>query len=345
MTDAPALTPFDAATRARIRDAQLAWFDAWLESDGARRTWVRFVAHARTAILAARPGELVSREAVDALVQEWLSPERIEATVAPAVAELLRAVTQRATLRDESTAELIGPDAARAIEHVAREPNVVSEALVRALLSGPALERAVSDMLFEALDGFSRKVNPFVAEWGLPALLDVLPLIGRGAIKVALQGIQQEFERRLEPETRRFLAGFVRQSLDRAAKEVTARGSEPELVKLRTELTAAALRVPLSEVVWSPDTTLGQRALDAVRTAMAGVAASAVFRDELTRALWSMFDVDASLGEWLKERGIEVPADEPLADALWPTVRRVACCTEVRTVLAEVLDESLGSLG
>jgi hypothetical protein len=338
-------TPLDAATRLRIRDAQLAWFSRWLDGDEARTVWVRLVSRARVVLLAARPGELVSRDAVPALLDRWLAPERIDATLAPALEHILTEITRRATLRDESPSEVLGPAARRSVEHVAADPQVVSEALVRALLAGPALEKAVSDLLFEAVDGFSRKVNPFVAEWGLPALLDALPLLGRGAIKMAVQGIQQEFERRLEPETRRFLVGFVRQSLDRAAREVTTRGSDPDLVRLRKELAAAAMSVPLSDLVWSPETTLGQHALAAVRASLLGLAAHPAFRSELTHALLAELDAKDTLGRLLEARGIELPEDEQLAEALWPGVRRVFDDPEVMAMVAAQLDASLEALG
>ncbi|MBM4357621.1 MAG: hypothetical protein FJ096_05865 [Deltaproteobacteria bacterium] len=337
--------PLDAPTRHRIREAQLAWFVRWLDGDEARATWVSLVSRGRAVVLAARPADLIDREALPSLVERWLARERIEASVAPVAEQLLIEITRRATLRDESTTELVGFEARRRVEQVAADPLVVSEALVRALLAGPVLEKAVSDLLFEAVDGFSRKVNPFSASWGLPALLDTLPLLGRGAIKMAVQGLQQEFERRLEPETRRFLAGFVRQSLDRAAREVTTRGPEPDLVRLRTELAAAAMSVPLSDLVWSPETTLGKHALAAVRAALVGLAANPVFRDELSRALTQHLDSSESIGAICAQRGIDLPDDAELAAALWPGVRKLLNDAEVMATLRARLDDSLRSLG
>ena len=331
----------DAETRRLVRETQLAWLARWLDGEEARRTWVRMVGQGVEMILASPPAALVEEAAVSRFLAETLASESLVATIAPAVVAAVADASLRVREWRESPRGLAGDTAAKAIERMAELPEVVSEAVVRAIVTSPAVETLVSAHVFEALDGFSRRVNPFVAEWGLPALLGALPLLGRATIKAAVAGVQQEFERRLEPETRRFLAVFVKESLERAARDVTTNGHAPEQVRLRKEVAAAVMRVPLREFVWSPDSELGEHALAAIRASVHHVLGHPTVREAVEGALHEVLAETATVRDILARHGIAVPSTEAFAEATFPTVKGILALPEVQDELGRRIDESL----
>ena len=332
----------DEATRRHVRETQLAWFSRWLEGEDARQAWVRMVGHAVTMALSSPPSTLIDESSLDRLIAAALASETIANTIAPAVVAAVAETALRARTLDETPAGLLGPDAARAIDRVAELPDLASEAVVHAILTSSAVEQLVGEHLFDAINIFSRKVNPFVAEWGLPALLNALPLLGRGAIKTALGGVHEEFERRLEPETRRFITGFVKQSLQKAERELTTRSGAPEHVRLRKEIATAVMKVPLREFVWDPRSEIGQRVLAAVNASVRHTMGHPSVREALENALADVLKESATVGEILGRYGIAVPPVEELADATLPAVRRVLALPAVQEELGNRIDESLG---
>lgn len=339
------MTHLDDETRRAVRAAQLAWYARWLEGEEARAAFRALVLRGRERLLTARLADLVDEPALERMLDAYLSPALLDGTLAPAVAALVDAIARRASLREESPGALVGAEAERAVARTAGEPEVVSAALVDAIVKTKGVEEAASEQLFEALDGFSRRVNPFVAEWGLPLLVGTLPLLARGAVKGALATFQAEFERRLEPEIRRYLATFVRRSFDAAASEFAKRRSDPDMVRLRTELASAVMAVPLEHLVWSPDTPAGKRALDAVAACVRGLGRHDALRAELRLALRQALADERSLAEALERHGISVPADDALADALWPGVRSLLGDAVVVDALGCAIEESLAPLG
>lgn len=338
------MTRLDAETRRAVRDAQMAYVRRWLDGEEAESAFVRALSHVRTTCLSKRLSELVDPASLEALLDASLDPERLDVTMAPAVVAFVDEVARRASLREERASDLLGSDAVRAIEAVAREPGATSPAVVRAILGTRAVEDAASALLFEALDGFSRKVNPFVAEWGLPALVDALPLLARGTVKGALGGFQSEFERRLEPEIRRFLATFVRRTLERTARDMAEKSGDPEVVRLRVELANAVLSVPLEDLVWSPDSGVGSRALDAVKACVRGLGRSDAFRAELRQGVTRALVAEETLEARLARLGIVVPDEPALARALWPAVRGLLRDDTIIDALGAAIDESLAPL-
>lgn len=338
------MTRLDAETLRLVRETQLASFDNWILADAARLAWLRLFSAGVKMVLESRTEELLDSAALDRLVARLLAAETVTTALAPAIVASVSEVARRASAFEESPSSLLAEEATESVLRVIEQPEFVSEALLRAILTSPALERAVGDHLFEALDGFSSRVNPFVAAWGLPALLAAVPLIGRGTIRAALGTVQREFERRLEPETRRFIAGFVRESLDRAAREYAMRGAEPEFVRLRKEVLTAVLAVPLRELVWAPDSRVGQRALAAVEASVRSLLANPIVQREVASAFAGAFAQKRSLEGMLLEYGVVLPNPTELAETLWPTVQRCLAMPELRSELAARIDDSLASL-
>src|SRR5262249_39299037 len=106
--------------------------------------------------------------------------------------------------------------------------------------------------LYDGLKEFSEKVNPFTAEWGIPSLLKRLSVLGAGLGK-GLDSVRAEFDRRLEPEIRKFLAGFSRRGLRGMVALTMAKNDLPKSVALRKRLAAWLLEQQLGELARGAD--------------------------------------------------------------------------------------------
>jgi alpha-D-ribose 1-methylphosphonate 5-triphosphate synthase subunit PhnG len=331
----------DRETLARVRDAQLDYFCQWVASDTAREAWCRLVAAAQQQLLAAKLGAILDAAALRRLTDAITDPRTVTATIEPAARAVAADAARRIALRRERAGEIVGEQARLRIDAVVELPDVVSEPLVRAVLTSPAVESAINDMLYEALDRFSRSVNPFVASWGIPALLDALPIVGKGVIKKAIASVQEEFDKRLEPEIRRFLKGFARQTLDRSVKQMLQKGGDPELVELRKQIAAVVLDQPLAELVWSPDREVGKRALAALSESLASVLTHPSTKAELVSFIDRLVAIESqTVADVLAREGIAPTDPRALAEAIWPAFRLVLGSDAVRAELAAIIDAS-----
>ncbi len=114
------------------------------------------------------------------------------------------------------------------------------ERLLREIAEQDAIDEIMRDVLYDGFREFSEKVNPFTAEWGIPSLLKRMSVLG-GAMSKGLDTVKAEFDRRLEPEIRRFLAGFSGRGLRRMVDVTIARADQPASVAVRRHLLAWVL--------------------------------------------------------------------------------------------------------
>ena len=180
-------------------------------------------------------------------------------------------------------------------------------------------------MLDDALDEFSRKTNPFTAEWGLPSLLKRMgPLsLGLGAFAKGIEAVRDEFDKRLEPERKRFLQSFARRSLDLAADFVVRRSDEPTFVAARKELLAWLLEQPVAEVVSPSGDRVTELVLDAAEATARHVNAMESTKRKRRATIEMLFaahksqSVEAALATY----GAKVSLDyDAITDAVWPAV-------------------------
>src|SRR5262249_37749361 len=125
--------------------------------------------------------------------------------------------------------------------------------LLREALENEAAEEVMRDVLYDALKEFSEKVNPFFADWGLPSLLKKLSPFGLGAMSKGFDSVRVEFDRRLEPEIRKFLLGFSRRALKNVADFTIDKADEPEFVAIRKRLVHFLLERRVAELCPEPD--------------------------------------------------------------------------------------------
>lgn len=271
-----------------------------------------------------------------------LDVARVRESAIPAMRFVMREASGRLVSREASLAEVLGPEALGALNELLARPDVVDEALLADLARDDALEQLMQDVLFDALKEFSERVNPFVAEWGLPALLDQLPLFGKGTLRKAFEGMRGDFDRRLEPEIRKFLKTFARKSVERMIELTLRNSAEPAHVAMRQQLARTVLERPLGELCWPPDDARLSLAIRIAEGAMVSGASHALTRallDETIDELWQRWQ-QSTVREVLEELAAEPPPVAPFVEAAWPLIRTVLLSAPVLAELGALLDEA-----
>ena len=315
--------PADA--RRDQRQKHVAWAKARLRSAEGKRQLRQNLEAGLRAVLASEVGRVVDVEAIVRLADYLSSDAFVAANVRP----VLRTAVLLRMARLREAPERLGTyvsDEARALyEAVLERPGLVPEKFVRELLGHRAFEEIAREVLDDALDEFSRKTNPFTAEWGLPSLLKRMwPLsIGLGAFAKGIEAVRDEFDKRLEPERKRFLQSFARRSLDLAADFVVRRSDEPTFVAARKELLAWLLEQPVSEVVSPGGDRVTELVLDAAEATAKHVNAMEATQRKRRATIEMLFaahkaqTVESALATY----GAKVSLDyDAITDAAWPAV-------------------------
>ncbi len=308
-----------------LRDRHVAWAKARLRSPAAKAHLAENLAAGARAVLGAKVADVVEVESAVRLVELLAGEPFVASSVRPLVrtAVLLRVARLREA--PEKLGVYVSAEARALFEQLLERPGLVPEKFVRELLGHRAFEEISRDVLDDALDEFSRKVNPFTAEWGLPSLLKRMgPLsIGLGAFARGLEAVREDFDKRLEPERKKFLQVFARRSLDMVADFVVRRSDEPAFIALRKELLGWLLEQPVSEVV-SPAgdrvMELALRAGEATAKHVAGLEASKRQRRAAVELLYAAHK-HQTVQEALATYGARLDVDwGVVADAVWPSV-------------------------
>lgn len=313
-------------TASEQKQKHIAWAKARLRSaEGKRRLRENLEAGTR-ALLAAPVGSVVNDDTIVRLVESLAAEPFVASAVRPIVRTAVLLKMARLREAPEKLGTYVSPEARALYEQILERPGLVPEKLVRELLAQRAFEEIARDVLDDALDEFSRKVNPFTAEWGLPSLLKRMgPLsIGLGAFAKGLEAVREEFEKRMEPERKKFLQSFARRSLDMVAEFVIRRSDEPAFVAARKALLAWLLEQPVSEVV-SPGgeklTELVIKATEATAKHVGSLESTARQRRaaiELLFAAHKSQSVEAALATY----GAKIDLDfDALTEAIWPAVQ------------------------
>ncbi|MEM9696531.1 MAG: hypothetical protein AAGA56_28570 [Myxococcota bacterium] len=318
---------------------------AWLAGDGAERRVVAFV-EAFWSEAADMPLErLVPGDELETLLQGYLTPAFLSALVAPWVGPVAGAILRQWAEMDRRWVDVIGDANAEAWLAWSRREDVVPEALVRSVLSDPVVEDIMRGVLVEAVRGFNQRANPFTADWGLPALVDALPRVGRGPVKAAMEGMRREFEKRFEPELERFVVTFGRKSLDRLATRMVDDAGEPQMKELRAQVTAAVLRTSTADLVWDPRLAEAGRELQAcIAGAVGSVLADAAVASWWRRTLLETWGAhaDLTLRQIAQKLGLKSLDVAPLVRASWPLWRVIIGTDTVLQGLSRMVEDAQG---
>lgn len=309
MTD-PRTPPAGLVERATGREAEQLWRDN-LEAihDAILREPVGRLLHPRATADAAEA--TLSREAI---ADGWLPASK------------LAWILLLGQLRDDRrrVGEYVSDEGRAALEELAARPDVVPDRLLHEILEDEAAREVMGDLIYEALREFQDKVNPFFAEWGLPAILKRLSPFGLGGMSKAFDSIRAEFEKRLEPEMRRFLTSFTGRGVKRVAAYVVDHAGDRSFVALRQRLVRWALDQTVTSIVASTGEPLLNRGYEVG----ADLGAHAVGLDSVRARRRLVVEqlvalhAEQPLGEALAQYGITARPDfDLLARITWPFVR------------------------
>lgn len=276
------------------------------------------------AILEVPVGRLLHARTTADAVEATLSREAVQDGFLPA--SKLVWILLLGQLRDDKrrVGEYVHDEGREALEELAARPDVVPERLLQEILDDEAAREVMGDLLYTALREFQDKVNPFFADWGLPSLLKRLGPFGLGGMGKAFDGIRAEFEKRLEPEMRRFLTSFTGRGVKRVGAYLVDHAGDKSFIALRKRLvrwvldqtvtgTIASAGEPLLNRTYEVATDIGANAmgLDSVRA-----------RRRLVVEQLVTLHAEQPLGEALAQYGITARPDFDLAAKLtWPFVR------------------------
>ncbi|AUX48357.1 hypothetical protein SOCE26_098910 [Sorangium cellulosum] len=330
-----------------LKARQIAFLEARLVSEAAARDWRERLPAGFAALLATPLGELADAAAIARALDALAAEEPLRRAVRPAAAAALAALLEAGRAERRRARELMPEGGQDKLDHILEQPKLVPERLVREVLESQALDAVMRDVLYDALKEFSEKVNPFFAEWGLPALLKRVAPFGLGGVGKTMGALRGDFERRLEPEIRRFLQGFSRTAMRQVQDILIAKGDTPPFVALRKHVAAWVLDQEISAL-------LGQ--LDAKSTALAeelgADVAAQVLRDRPLRrrlheatAAFVAAHAREPLGDVLARFGVAPALDlDALAAATWPVVRSLCASAPVRAFIASMVEEFFDGL-
>lgn len=329
------MTLLDPQARAlldEVRSRQLAWARAQLVSQEAETVFRSGLHHGWEALLARPVGELVDAEVLDGALDRLLEPALVREATAPIV-RALRGWLLAELQADPARLGDYVPEAARHwIDTLVARSAPVRTRVTRVVVEHETTEALMRDVLHDALTDFSKKVNPFFAEWGLPALLKkVLPL-GAGAVLRSMETVKIEFDKRLEPEIRRFLQGASRQALRKVAVMLSSNEESPQAVALRKAILEAILEQTVREL----STEIGEEGLVLAQGAGDEIIAHFLSLDSIRArrkaALTAFVDAHAggTVGEVLAHYGVSWKPDlDALATAVWPVIQNALASDEV----------------
>ncbi len=333
-----------------LKTKQIAFFEARLLAPKARDEWRANLEKGHDALLDRKLGELASPDALVAVVEAALAHATFEAAVA-AVAPVSKAVHAEVVKELRADTTLLGdyvPESARAkIDKLLERKGLIPARLIREVLEQDAMEEVMRDVLFDALKTFNDSVNPFFAEWGLPGLIKRFLPIGSGAVLKSMDAVRGEFDKRLEPEMRKFLQGFSRKALKKMADFTIASSDEPKSVGVRKAVAQWLYEQELKSLVGNVDDAgleLGQTIGLEITAHVVALEASKKRRLDAVTKFFAE-NGDLTLAEALAKFGITAKLDfDALAALSWPLVAAVLATEPVKAWFASLIGEFFDSI-
>lgn len=310
------------------------------------KEWVRAVRDAYQRTLDRPLREVVEPARLTDALLRAIPPAALRSFASPLAREIARRLASAARDASAPVGDHVPERARRAIDELVSRPDFVPERLVRKVLEQEAVENALRDVLYDGLREFNDTVNPFFAEWGLPALLSWLP-VGGSAVAASMGKLRAEFDRRLEPELRKFLLVFSRQASGRLADVFLAKSNDPSLLALRRNLVEFVYGESVSALTEGLDEQALDRAADAVEASLERALTAGTLRRAILAELEAFVAEhgERTLGEWLESIGAGGdPAVEAWAELVWPQVEDLLRGAAVRELADKLTDEFYAGL-
>lgn len=321
MSDELDLTPQQIAA---LRTRQIAFLATRLVDERAKGDWMRSFAagyeHVRSLPLSAvlEPASFVMT------LQKVLAVDAVRGHVAPIAREINRRVVAALKTEDVTIGSYVPEEARKAIDEIVARPDLVPEEVIRRVFEDEVVEEVMRDVIYDALKEFNESVNPFFADWGLPALIKKVMPIGSGTVLKSMNAVRGEFDKRLEPEMRKFLLVAARKSKTKIADFVIGKSGDPKLVGLRQSVVRFFYEESIAHLLKNVDDDARMAADDAVLAIVLDVLGKNEPRQKLLAELEAFMKEhgDSTIGDWLTRIGVvEPPALEALAELTWPLVK------------------------
>ncbi len=307
-----------------LQERHTAFIVERLSSESGRADWIAGANELFSELLERRTKDIVSVDTLLPLLQRALKDEAVVRAAIPIVSEIRRRVLAAAR-KDDAKLGTFVPEAARtAIDKLLERSDLVPEEIIRAVAKEDAVEEVIAVVLYDGLREFNESVNPFFAEWGLPTLIRKFVPIGGGAVLKAMDSLRGEFDKRLEPESRKFIAAFARRAKGKVADLLIAKAGDPAFVALRKNVVRFVYEETLLSLTKNVDAA-AEKELDAAITAI-------VLENIASDESWKRVRVE--LHRWLSDEGERTVRESlvaiggvpeidvtPLAELAWPVVQ------------------------
>ncbi|HSQ64046.1 MAG TPA: hypothetical protein VLM85_12560 [Polyangiaceae bacterium] len=296
------------------------------------------------AALATPLAELLDLGRLEATIDAAIHAEQIEGAARPVGRVIQLAVLHAARQDATKLGALVPENARKKIEQLVTKPKGVNEKLIRQLLEQEAMEETLRDVIFDALKEFNEKFNPFVADWGLPGIMKKLGPFGLGPLTKSIQNVSAEFDRRLEPEMRKFLQGFSRRAVRRMGDLVVQNSGDPKFMALRKSMVAWLYEQEVRELVGGMDDETASAwhdvGVDVAAHALA-VESTKAQRKKAIEALLREHGREP-LRRVLEKYGLKAAPDtDAIARAAFPAARAFFASDAARARLTALLREAL----
>ena len=270
-------SPVSRAALDDLKSKQVAFLHMRLVSPAARAEWRSNVAKIFDELLEVPLGQLVETNSIVSVVDALLLRTVLDTTLQPMLLQIVRVLRAMLVAEKAQIGTFVPPNAQRTFRDLAARSSSLTVPLVREISEHEAARIVMSDVLHDALVQFSDRVNPFVADWGLPSLLKKFSPFGLGGVSKSIDGMRVEFERRLEPEIRKFLIGFSREALRKGAGSITSQSDTPAFIALRQRIVAFLFEQRFADVL------LDERDSDSVTRAAMDVIVHVCTDDKLAQ--------------------------------------------------------------
>lgn len=340
------MTSIDLET---VREKQLAFFLERMTSEKAKAEWQAHIAAGIETWLDTPLERLTTPEALGKAIDAAMSRDSFARAIRP-ISRSVHLENVRRARKDKTKLGHYVPKSAREkIEAVLARPNKGAERLLRQVLAQDAMEETMRDVLYDALKEFNERVNPFVADWGLPGIMKKLGPFGFGPLAKSIEGVRTEFDKRLEPEMRKFLQGFSRKALDKTGDLMSKGSSGPgKWGELRKAVVQWVYDQEIRELMGDVDdegASLTHGAVLDVLEHSHGLEDVTKHRQESLAAFFAQHGKDPLRKVLADHGGAPVIDAGALAEATWPAVRALLSSEPVAAQVCKLLDEFWDQLG
>ena len=345
MSDSLDLTPQQIAA---LRSRQIAFLAERLVDDRAKGDWLRSFEAGYEHLLTLPLKAVIQPQTLVAALQKTLDTQAIRGHLFPILREIHRRVANDLRTDDAKLGEYV-PDAARkAIDEIVARPDLLPEEVVRRVIDDEVVEEIMRDVIYDSLRDFNESVNPFFAEWGLPALIKKVMPIGSGTVLKSMSSVKGEFDKRLEPEMRKFLLVAARKSKGKIADFIITKGGDPKQVALRQNIVRFVYEETFVNLLRNADDDARMELDTAIEEISLAVLAKDRPRERLLAELEKLVAEhgDEPIGKWLERIGVvEKPALAALAELTCPFVRLALESPPAKAFYERVIWDFYATLG